>query len=83
MRSPRSSSSGPRVCRPWVNRAAAARGSVRGDQLAEPDCVGADGVRGGPGKYLHRILTGGIGHNLPQEAPLDFVHAIEEVSNFT
>ena len=35
------------------------------------------------GKYLHRTLTGGIGHNLPQEAPLDFVHAIEEVSNFT
>jgi hypothetical protein len=62
----------------------AARGSVRGDQLAEPDGVGADGVRGGPGKYLHRTLTGGIGRNLPQPAaPLDFVHAIEEVSNFT
>jgi pimeloyl-ACP methyl ester carboxylesterase len=33
------------------------------------------------GKYLHRTLTGGIGHNLPQEAPLDFVHAIEEVDS--
>ena len=30
------------------------------------------------GKYVHRTLTGGIGHNLPQEAPLDFVQAIEE-----
>ncbi len=30
------------------------------------------------GKYLHRTLTGGIGHNLPQEAPLDFAAAIEE-----
>jgi pimeloyl-ACP methyl ester carboxylesterase len=35
------------------------------------------------GKYVHRTLAGGIGHNLPQEAPLDFVHAIEEASNFT
>ena len=34
------------------------------------------------GKYVHRTLTGGIGHNLPQEAPLNFVHAIEEVDNF-
>jgi hypothetical protein len=33
------------------------------------------------GKYRHRTLTGGIGHNLPQEAPLDFVHAIEEVDS--
>ena len=34
------------------------------------------------GKYLHRTLTGGIGHNLPQEAPLDFVPAIEEADSF-
>ena len=34
------------------------------------------------GKYLHRTLTGGIGHNLPQEAPLNFVHAIKEVDSF-
>ena len=32
-------------------------------------------------KYLHRTLTGGIGHNLPQEAPLDFAHAIEEADS--
>jgi hypothetical protein len=31
---------------------------------------------------VHRTLTGGIGHNLPQEAPLDFVRAIEEVDSF-
>jgi pimeloyl-ACP methyl ester carboxylesterase len=30
------------------------------------------------GKYGHRTLTGGIGHNLPQEAPREFVRAIEE-----
>jgi hypothetical protein len=28
------------------------------------------------GKYQHRDLTGGIGHNLPQEAPQAFAQAI-------
>ncbi|GAB7541003.1 alpha/beta hydrolase [Cupriavidus sp. 8B] len=28
------------------------------------------------GKYQHRLITGGIGHNLPQEAPQDFVRAV-------
>ena len=28
------------------------------------------------GKYAHRTLTGGIGHNLPQEAPQAFAQAI-------
>lgn len=28
------------------------------------------------GKYEHRTLNGGIGHNLPQEAPRDFAQAI-------
>jgi pimeloyl-ACP methyl ester carboxylesterase len=31
------------------------------------------------GKYSHRLLTGGIGHNLPQEAPEAFANAIIEV----
>jgi len=35
------------------------------------------------GKYAHRTLTGGIGHNLPQEAPADFAHAIEEADSLT
>jgi pimeloyl-ACP methyl ester carboxylesterase len=34
------------------------------------------------GKYAHRTLAGGIGHNLPQEAPLGFARAIEEVDGF-
>jgi hypothetical protein len=34
-------------------------------------------------KYAHRTLTGGIGHNLPQEAPVDFVDAILEVDSWT
>lgn len=31
------------------------------------------------GKYTHRNLTGGIGHNLPQEAPQAFADAIIDV----
>jgi pimeloyl-ACP methyl ester carboxylesterase len=32
------------------------------------------------GKYQHRALTGGIGHNLPQEAPHDFAQAILDLA---
>ncbi len=28
------------------------------------------------GRYEHRAITGGIGHNLPEEAPRDFAEAI-------
>jgi pimeloyl-ACP methyl ester carboxylesterase len=28
------------------------------------------------GKYAHRTITGGIGHNLPQEAPKEFADAV-------
>ncbi len=32
------------------------------------------------GKYEHRLITGGIGHNLPQEAPEAFAQAVIDVS---
>ena len=32
------------------------------------------------GKYEHRNLTGGIGHNLPQEAPRAFADAVLAVT---
>jgi len=31
------------------------------------------------GKYAHRTINGGIGHNLPQEAPQDFAKAVIDV----
>jgi pimeloyl-ACP methyl ester carboxylesterase len=34
------------------------------------------------GKYEHRNITGGIGHNLPQEAPQAFVKAVIDVDAF-
>ena len=32
------------------------------------------------GKYANRIITGGIGHNLPQEAPGAFAQAIVDAA---
>ncbi|MBE9106914.1 alpha/beta hydrolase, partial [Nostoc cf. edaphicum LEGE 07299] len=33
-------------------------------------------------KYAHRIVKGGIGHNLPQEAPQEFAKAVVEVDGY-
>jgi pimeloyl-ACP methyl ester carboxylesterase len=35
-----------------------------------------------PGKYAHHTITGGIGHNLPQEAPQAFADAVIEVDGY-
>jgi pimeloyl-ACP methyl ester carboxylesterase len=34
------------------------------------------------GKYEHRLIKGGIGHNLPQEAPRAFAQAVVDVTSF-
>ncbi|PXV54092.1 Pimeloyl-ACP methyl ester carboxylesterase [Dyella jiangningensis] len=34
------------------------------------------------GPYEHRLITGGIGHNLPQEAPEAFAKAVMDVDRF-
>ena len=34
------------------------------------------------GRYTHRHITGGIGHNLPQEAPRAFVQAVLDVDRY-
>ena len=34
------------------------------------------------GRYLHRVIQGGIGHNLPQEAPRAFADSIIAVDGF-
>lgn len=35
------------------------------------------------GKYIHKTITGGIGHNLPQEAPKAFADAIIEADGYS
>jgi pimeloyl-ACP methyl ester carboxylesterase len=34
------------------------------------------------GKYAHRVITEGIGHNLPQEAPQAFAQAVVDVDSY-
>jgi pimeloyl-ACP methyl ester carboxylesterase len=34
------------------------------------------------GKYSHRLIDGGIGHNLPQEAPKAFAQAVIDVAGY-
>jgi pimeloyl-ACP methyl ester carboxylesterase len=34
------------------------------------------------GKYAHRVAGGGVGHNLPQEAPREFAQAVIDVDGF-
>jgi pimeloyl-ACP methyl ester carboxylesterase len=34
------------------------------------------------GKYAHRIIKGGVGHNLPQEATQAFAEAVVEVGGY-
>ncbi|WP_353064990.1 hypothetical protein RBB77_04390 [Tunturibacter psychrotolerans] len=34
------------------------------------------------GNYEHRLITGGVGHNLPQEAPQAFAKAVIDVDGF-
>jgi pimeloyl-ACP methyl ester carboxylesterase len=35
-----------------------------------------------PGKYAHRVVKGGVGHNLPQEGPAAFAQAIMDVDRY-
>jgi pimeloyl-ACP methyl ester carboxylesterase len=35
------------------------------------------------GKYEYRLITGGVGHNLPQEAPQAFAQAVIDVGSFS
>jgi pimeloyl-ACP methyl ester carboxylesterase len=50
-------------------------GDANGAPHADPSAYAKKYV----GKYEHRDLTGGIGHNLPQEAPAEFAKAIIDV----
>jgi len=34
------------------------------------------------GRYAHRLIAGGVGHNLPQEAPQAFADAVLEVAGY-
>jgi pimeloyl-ACP methyl ester carboxylesterase len=56
-------------------------GDANGAPHADPD--GSAYARKFTGKYSHRIITGGIGHNLPQEAPQEFAQAVVDVDGYS
>jgi pimeloyl-ACP methyl ester carboxylesterase len=54
--------------------------TLEGDANGAPHPAPAAYANKFSGKYTHRTITGGIGHNLPQEAPEAFTQAILDVS---
>ncbi|GIQ76569.1 alpha/beta fold hydrolase [Bradyrhizobium sp. RD5-C2] len=54
--------------------------TMEGDANGAPHPEPAAYAKKFSGHYEHRTLTGGIGHNLPQEAPQAFTQAIIDVS---
>jgi pimeloyl-ACP methyl ester carboxylesterase len=56
--------------------------TLEGDANGAPHADGAAYRKKFSGQYAHRIITGGIGHNLPQEAPREFAQAVLDVDRF-
>ena len=54
--------------------------TLEGDANGAPHADPSSYAKKFLGQYTHRIIKGGIGHNLPQEAPQAFAEAIVEVS---
>lgn len=54
--------------------------TLEGDENGAPHPDPAAYAKKFTGKYVHRIVTSGIGHNLPQEAPEAFSQAVIDVS---
>jgi pimeloyl-ACP methyl ester carboxylesterase len=53
--------------------------TLEGDDNGAPHADASAYANKFSGKYAHRIIKGGIGHNLPQEAPQAFTQAIIDV----
>ena len=62
---------GPRISVPTI--------TLEGDANGAPHPEPAAYAQKFSGKYEHRLITGGIGHNLPQEAPRAFADAVVDV----
>jgi pimeloyl-ACP methyl ester carboxylesterase len=56
--------------------------TLEGDANGAPHPPAAAYAKKFSGDYSHRIIDGGIGHNLPQEAPRAFAQAVIDVDNF-
>jgi len=67
--------SGPKISVPTI--------TLEGDANGAPDPDPSSYAEKFSGPYSHRTLEGGIGHNLPQEAPHEFAHAVMEVQSWS
>jgi pimeloyl-ACP methyl ester carboxylesterase len=56
--------------------------TLEGDANGAPHPDPASYAKKFSGNYEHRTVNGGIGHNLPQEAPEAFAKAVVEVDHF-
>jgi pimeloyl-ACP methyl ester carboxylesterase len=56
--------------------------TLEGDANGAPHPEPSSYTKKFSGKYSHRTITGGIGHNLPQEAPQAFVEAVVDVDGY-
>ena len=56
--------------------------TLEGDANGAPHGDAASYAGKFSGKYAHRLIRGGIGHNLPQEAPQAFAQAVVEVDGY-
>jgi pimeloyl-ACP methyl ester carboxylesterase len=65
---------GPAIAVPTISL----EGDANGAPHPDPDAYASKFS----GKYAHRTISGGVGHNLPQEAPQAFAQAIVDVDSF-
>ncbi len=57
---------------------------LEGDANGAPHVTGDAAFRGKfTGPYGYRVVTGGVGHNLPQEAPNEFAQAVVDVARMS
>ena len=56
--------------------------TLEGDANGAPHPDASSYAKKFSGKYSHRLIKGGIGHNLPQEAPQAFAKAVVEVDGY-
>ena len=54
--------------------------TLEGDANGAPHPDASSYAKKFSGRYAHRVITGGVGHNLPQEAPQAFAEAVVDVN---
>lgn len=54
--------------------------TLEGDANGAPHALASAYAKKFSGRYAHRVIQGGVGHNLPQEAPQAFADAVIEVA---